>query len=49
MRAPSTSKVFAQVSGENSANIRLLANAFDPGQEPLALTGNAKKDSAQSD
>ena len=48
MRAPSASKVFAQVSGAASANIRLLANALEPGQQPLTFTDNANQDSANS-
>lgn len=49
MRAPIGSKVFAQVSGAASAEIRLLANSLEHGQQAVSYAGGATKAAVKLD
>jgi len=47
MRAPLECGHFAQVSGAGSSGITLMANALNPGQRPVTITGGAEQDSTR--
>lgn len=47
MRAPAGSRVFAQVSGAASAEIRLLGNSLENGQKAVSHVGGAREEDTQ--
>jgi len=47
MRAPVGSNLFAQVSGADSADIRLLGNSLDAGQQAVSYTGGATENATK--
>lgn len=49
MRAPVGSSIFAQVSGADSTEIRLVGNSLEHGQQAVTYAGGAAEDAAKSD
>lgn len=49
MRAPVGSNLFAQVSGADSADIRLLGNSLEHGQQAVSYTGGATENATKLD